>query len=154
MSRRFQFVAVLTLLIAVLGLGACHQTLRAPVKIDPDIEEVRDKYRTLYPDDPYLVDIARSELRKGMSPTQVYVAWGLPMQSSKSDKGRNWLYEFSSPPETQPKTVAHLFFEKDKLVRWRVVRGYVYFLDPQSKSAAATEIKDLPSLSTSKQLED
>jgi len=148
-GRRLFLLLLLGALLAIAG--GCRRQLRAPVNVDPAVLEIREQYAAMNPDDPFLDAIAEQKLRKGMSPTQVYLAWGRPVHRFKGEGQQKWIYEFSEDPNTQPKTITHLFFEKEKLVRWKVNRGYVYFLDPESAGDSADDLRDLPGLGSSKQ---
>ena len=143
-------ILALFLITFLMGLSGCRRTLKAPMAVSPEVEPLRAKYATLYPDDPLMDSIHASTLHRGMSPTQVYVAWGRPLHRFKTDAGQKWIYEFSEDPESQPKTIAHLFFEDDELLRWKVDRGYVYFLEPESGGSGADEFRDLPDLGSPK----
>lgn len=152
MSRVWRCLVLALLFSALIaGLSSCRKSLRAPVRIDPAIEKYRSNHEKDYPEDPFLPAIKRSEIHLGMSPLQVFLAWGRPVQRRKGDHEQMWIYEFSDDPEAQPKTIAHVFFEDELLVRWKMDRGYVYFVEPDAGGVSADDFGDLPDAGSAKQ---
>ncbi len=137
--------------LALLGLGGCKRSAKAPIVLSPEHVALRAQYAESHPDDPFLDTIATQEILKGMTPTQVYLSWGRPVHRIKGADEQKWIYEFTEDPEVQPKKVAHLFFERGLLVRWFVDRSYIFLLDPESGSGGADDFRDLPDLRGSKQ---
>jgi hypothetical protein len=140
----------LLLLVAVFILGGCQRSARAPIELDADHMDLRLQYAQLYPESPYLDAIDKQEIRKGMNPTQVYLAWGPPVHRFKAEGEQKWIYEFSEKVEGQPKLVAHLFFERKELMHWRIDHSYVFFIAPEASPSSTDEFKDLPDLPRSK----
>lgn len=135
------------LVLAILfGLPSCATVLRAPGPPPPEHINFRDTYLAKYPEITQREAILAGELRRGMSPAQVYLAWGAPLHRIKGEGVQRWIYEYSEPGagEEQPSVVTHLFFKGDKLVRWRRDRHYVDFRDTQTESELGVDLRDLP----------
>jgi hypothetical protein len=141
----------LLLLVAVVILGGCQRSAHAPITLDAEHLDLRLQYAQLYPESPHLDAIDKQEIRKGMNPTQVYLAWGPPVHRFKAEGEQKWIYEFSEKVAGQPKLVAHLFFERKELMHWRIDHSYVFFLDTETGTSTGDEFKDLPDLGGSKQ---
>ncbi len=124
---RYHRLAMPILALMALVLVGCSQMLHSPIEPDTDHANYRTAYATHYPDDPHLELIEAQAIRKGMSPRQVLASWGRPIHSFPQKDKEMWIYEFSDDgsPDSQPKTITHLFFERDKLVRWKRDRRYV-----------------------------
>ncbi len=146
MSKRMNLICSALLLVAVMA-SACSKTLRSPVQVDASHLELRDRYVSTFPDDAYLSQIIEQDIVIGMNPTQVFLSWGKPFHRFKDGDAQKWIYEFSDEglQENQPKTVTHLFFEQDELVRWKHDHGYVYFHSEDPGADFSDELKDLPS---------
>ncbi|MBN2172161.1 MAG: outer membrane protein assembly factor BamE [Candidatus Krumholzibacteriota bacterium] len=138
-------------LLLLLALTGCRQSLRAPVAIDPEIEQLRRQYASSNQNDPFLENMDRSEVRRGMNPTQVFLAWGRPLYRVKSEHQQRWTYEFREGPLPQPRTLIYLFFRDTRLVEWQVDRGHVFFSDPDTPRESRDDFGDLPGLNTGKQ---
>ena len=131
--------------LCALWLPGCTPVLRAPLPAEPALVDLRERYFALHPDDPQRAAILADELRLGMSPTQVYLAWGKPLQRTKSEHEQRWLYEFreSNAGQGQPAVVARLFFKDGLLTRWQRVR---YTADFRSRSTDVDPLGDLHDL--------
>jgi hypothetical protein len=140
-----------TLLALVVLTPACTKFLRSPVQVDAIHIELRERYIAAYPDDLYLEQIVEQKIVIGMNPTQVFLSWGKPFHRFKDGDAQKWIYEFSDDGlmDNQPKTVTHLFFEQDELVRWKHDHGYVYFHGEDPGADFTDELKDLPSTGSS-----
>ncbi len=138
-------------LIGIVSLSACSKVLLSPAQLDAKHLELRGRYAESYPDDKYLEQILAQRIEIGMNPTQVFLAWGKPFHRFKDGNAQKWIYEFGEEGllENQPKTVTHLFFEKDNLVRWKHDHGYVYFHGEDPGADFTDELKDLPSAGSS-----
>ncbi len=150
MSKRLNLICSALLLLVVMA-PACTKTLRSPVQVDASHLELRDRYVSAFPDDAYLPQIIEQDIVIGMNPTQVFLSWGKPFHRFKDGGAQKWIYEFSDEGllENQPKTVTHLFFEQDELVRWKHDHGYVYFHSEDPGADFTDELKDLPSAGSS-----
>lgn len=154
MSRSSSVRKLHLLLIALailLFVGGCQRSARAPITLDAEHLDLRGQYAQLHPDDPFLDAIEGQEIRKGMNPTQVYLSWGRPIHRFKAENEQKWIFEFSENEDAQPKLVAHLFFERESLVRWRIDHSYVFFVDPDTDTAGGDDFGDLRDLGTGKQ---
>ncbi|MCB1161921.1 MAG: hypothetical protein R3C71_05015 [Candidatus Krumholzibacteriia bacterium] len=140
-------LAILSLLALPL-LTSCARSLRSTAQVDPEHEALRLRYLEKYPDDPFRDAILAQTVRKGMTPTEVYLAWGKPLHRFKKDSHQNWLYEFkdSAAGDGQPSTVCRLFFVDGVLTQWRRDRHFVYFEQPESEFTIPAEIESLRDL--------
>ncbi len=150
MSKRLIPICSALLLLIVL-VSACGKFLRSPVQVDASHLERRNRYVEAFPDDVYLPHIIEQKIVIGMNPTQVFLSWGKPFHRFKDGDAQKWIYEFGDEGllENQPKTVTHLFFEQDELVRWKHDHGYVYFHGEDPGADFSDELKDLPSAGSS-----
>jgi outer membrane protein assembly factor BamE (lipoprotein component of BamABCDE complex) len=141
--------------LAATALLACSPVLRSPVPAAPEHLDLRTRYFALHPEDPFRAAIEADELRTGMSPTQVYLAWGRPLERVKSERTQRWLYEFRepNPGEGQPAVVARLFFEDGLLVAWQRDRHTVDFRQRAGDPDPLADLRDLPTLDTGKSRE-
>lgn len=144
MACRSLLIKSFTLLL-ILFLAGCSQMLQSPVQVESDIEEARETYAQGNPDDPLLPLILEQKIQKGMSPAEVFYSWGRPVHRFKGEDRQNWIYEFSDDgsPDSQPKTITHLFFERNVLVRWKHDRRYVYFGENDPGADIVDEMGDL-----------
>jgi hypothetical protein len=131
--------------LSALTLTGCAPVLRAPLPAVPEQLDLRERYFTLHPDDPQRAAIMAGELRAGMTPTQVYLAWGKPIERIKHERDQRWLYEFreSRVGEGQPAVVIRLFFVDGHLARWQRVR---HVADFRQRSTDADPLGDLHDL--------
>lgn len=129
------------LLLALLG--SCASTVRSPQPPSAELLALRERY--LSADDPFHAAILAGELQRGMSPTQVYLAWGRPLKGTKDEREQRWIYEFREPGagEAQPPLVTRLQFVDGRLLRWRSERGYIQVPDAPR---GADPLADLPQL--------
>ncbi len=143
------------LALAALGMPACSPVLRSPLPAAPEHVALRDRYFALYPDDPYRDNIQAGELRQGMNPTQVYLAWGRPLQRIKTEHEQRWVYEFRepNPGEGQPAVIARLFFENGLLTHWQRDRNTVDFRQRAMDSDPLGDLHDLPEVDPGKSRE-
>jgi hypothetical protein len=140
--RRWLF----SLALLVLAAPACTPVLRSPMTASSEQIALRDRYFALHPDDPFREAILSGELRQGMSPTQVFLAWGLPFQRVKTEQEQRWVYEFREPNlgEGQPAVVARLFFVEDRLVRWQRDRRGADFRQRAQDAEPPGDLRELP----------
>jgi hypothetical protein len=139
-----------------LSLSACSLTPHSTLTVSDEVKVWRSQYRAEKPDDPFLPSVEKQTLQKGMSRVHVLLAWGRPkhreLQADRS--AENWVYDLTEEPEIQPRKLAHLFFERQRdelvLVRWRLDRGYLYFVDPEKGDRFPTDIKGIPDLDAPK----
>ncbi|MBM4117126.1 outer membrane protein assembly factor BamE [bacterium] len=110
-------------------LASCAATVRSPQPPSDELLALRQRY--LPAEDPFRESILAGELQRGMSPTQVYLAWGRPLRGTKDDREQRWTYEFRDPgaPEAQPPLVTRLLFVDGRLLRWRSERGFMQLQD-------------------------
>ena len=142
-TRTLFLPLILTFLLLLAG---CQRSARAPITLSPEHLDLRMQYAQLHPEDPFLESIEGQEIRKGMNPTQVYLAWGRPIHRFKAKAEQKWVYEFTEDENVQPRLVAHLTFEKEALVRWRIEHSYVFFVDPETGTVEGDDFGDLRDL--------
>jgi len=133
----------LSSLLLLTLLSSCAATVRSPQPPSAELLALRERYLTA--DDPFRAAILAGELQRGMSPTQVFLAWGRPLRGNKDEREQRWLYEFREPGagEAQPPLVTRLLFVDGRLLRWRSERGYIQVPDaPRGTDPLA----DLPQL--------
>jgi len=134
-------------ILALIALApACTPVLRAPLPAPSELVAQRDLYFAVHADDPFREPILAGELRQGMNPTQVFLAWGPPFQRFKTPREQRWTYEFREPNagEGQPAVVAQLFFEDGLLVRWRRDRHTVDFRQRPADADRTGDLRTLP----------
>jgi len=144
MSGLLRCLLIIILSCLVLA-SSCVRSLKAPMALDPALQEMCDDYLRLNPDDPFLEQIKAQKLTKGMNPTQVFLSWGRPLYREKSGDSQRWLYEFDVEQLMLPKRVAELFFEKGSLHDWRLKRGFVFYIDPDRHDESVPPCVDIPS---------
>lgn len=134
---------LLSSLLLIALLASCAATVRSPQSPSPELLALRERF--LAADDPFHASIVAGELQRGMSPTQVYLAWGRPLKGTKDQREQRWIYEFRDlgAGEAQPPLVTRLLFVDDRLVRWRSEHGYVQLPDTPH---GADPLSDLPQL--------
>lgn len=134
----------LALLAATFLFSACSRTLRTPVTVEPDIQSKRELYARQFPEDPFVEDIVAGRIEKGMSTLQVKLAWGRPFHSFEQEEpGESkliYLFADDGLPDSQPKTVTHLFFRHDRLVRWQRDRKIVNLPTSESGIGVADDL--------------
>lgn len=155
MTRHHRAMLAILVLLALV-LAGCSQMLHSPIEPDADHANYREAYAAHYPDDPYAELIEIHAIRKGMSTRQVLASWGRPIHNFPEEDKQMWIYEFSDDgsPDSQPKTITHLFFERDELVRWKRDRRYVDLMaEPRDVdySSEFGDLKDPGSSNTQKQ---
>ncbi len=108
-------------LLAVLtACGA--STLRRSQSDFSDLAGVRSEYVARHPDSPYIDNVARGEIVRGMDVFGVIASWGLP--ESRTPDGtefERWLYIDIDDVASEPVGYA-LQFEKGVLRSWDVQR--------------------------------
>ncbi|MCP4546487.1 MAG: hypothetical protein GY835_08495 [bacterium] len=141
----------LMLTLPVLILCGCNHSLKAPIDLDPSLQDVQNDYARIHPDDPFIESIQKQELVYGMTPTHVFLAWGRPLHREKDGEEQKWLYRFDENTPEQPKQVTHLKFEDGLLTEWHVNHGFVYFLESVTNDGEPTDnFEDLPNLTLRK----
>lgn len=138
-----RFGNLLSTLLLLALVSSCAATVRSPQSPSADLIALRERY--LAADDPLRADILAGELQRGMSPTQVYLAWGRPLRGRKDGREQRWVYEFREPGagEAQPPLVTRLLFVDGRLLRWRSERGFIQVPDARG---GTDPLADLPQL--------
>jgi hypothetical protein len=107
---------------AVALLAGCASSLQLHQGTRPaDLSELRAEYRSGNPKSPYLANVHRGEVVKGMDRLGVLASWGYPERRVRDGDGERWVY-VEEDDASGDRVTYELAFLKGVLQNWDMGR--------------------------------